>query len=267
MNLQEYNAFAERLRRNLEADPRVLGLIAVGSMSQQDTRPDDWSDHDFLVVVQPGAQEALRSDVSWLPDADRVALRYRETEHGQKLLYESGHMIEFAVFDPDELRVGRFNRFRVLLDRAELQRRMEEIVAATREARHAEAPSDAYAIGQVLTGALIAHGRWTRGERLSARSFLINMAVPNLVQLLRKYGAAAGGTGGMGGTGTDDNLDPLRRFEFVHSAVGAALNEVLDRPLPEAASGLLELVRTELADRVPAFPMAALEAVRRRIAP
>jgi len=264
MNLPEYNAFAEQLRRNLEADPRVVGLIACGSMAQQDTRPDDWSDHDFLVVVQPGAQEALRSDVSWLPDADRVALRYRETEHGQKLLYESGHLIEFAVFDPDELRVGRFNRFRVLLDRTELQRCMEEIVAATREARQAEAPSDAYAIGQVLTGALIAHGRWVRGERLSARSFLINMAVPNLVQLLRKYGAAEGGTGG---TATPDNLDPLRRFEFGHGAVGAALNDVLDRPLPQAASGLLELVRTELADRVPAFPEAALEAVRRRIAP
>ncbi len=205
MNLPEYNAFAEQLRRNLEADPRVVGLIACGSMAQLDTRPDDWSDHDFLVVVQPGLQEGFREHLGWLPDADRVAYRFRETAHGLKLLYESGHMLEFAVFDPDELRVGRFNRFRVLLDRADLQRRMEEIAATTREARRAEAPSDAFAIGQVLTGVLVAYGRWVRGERLSARSFLINMVVPNLVQLFRKYGTAAGGTG------TTDNLDPLRR--------------------------------------------------------
>jgi len=259
MNLPEYNAFAEQLRRNLEADPRVVGLIACGSMAQLDTRPDDWSDHDFLVVVQPGLQESFREHLGWLPDVDRVAYRFRETAHGLKLLYESGHMLEFAVFDPDELRVGRFNRFRVLLDRADLQRRMEEIVATTREARRAEAPSDAFAIGQVLTGVLVAYGRWVRGERLSARSFLINMVMPNLVQLFRKYGTA------VGGTGTTDNLDPLRRFEFGHVAEGEMLNEVLDRPLPQAASGLLELARRELAGRMPEFPEAALAAVRRRV--
>lgn len=257
MTPDEYGSFTEALRRSLEADPRVLGLVAVGSMAERETRPDAWSDHDFLVVVSPGAQEALRSDLSWLPDRERVAYWFRETAHGVKLVYEHGHMIEFAVFDPDELYLGRFNRYRVLLDRADLARRMEEIVGATREALGAEAPGDAYLIGQLLTNVLVAYGRWIRGERLSARAFL-GQAVTHLVRLLVRHVPASSPE-------LLDNLDPLRRFELGYAVLGAALNEVLDRPLPAAASGLLELARQELAGRMPAFPDAALAAVRRRV--
>ncbi|HWO20796.1 MAG TPA: hypothetical protein VNO30_18645 [Kofleriaceae bacterium] len=257
MNLVEYRAFSDTLRKNLEADPRVLGLIAVGSMAQRDTQPDDWSDHDFLVIVPPGLQEDFRHRTDWLPDHQRLALIYRETPHGLKAIYEHGHMIEFAVFDPDELYLGRFNRFRVLFDRADLARRMDEIVGRTREQSRAEAPTDPYAIGQVLTFVLIAHGRWSRGERLSARAFL-GQAVQHLVRLLAKYVPVDGAE-------LLDNLDPLRRFDLVYRELGAALNEVLDRPLPAATAGLLELAQRELSGRVPEFPSAALEAVRRRI--
>ena len=257
MNLDDYSAFSDTLRTNLEADPRVLGLIAVGSMAQRDTQPDDWSDHDFLVIVQPGVQEDFRHRTDWLPEHERLALIYRETPHGLKAIYAHGHMIEFAVFDPDELYLGRFNRYRVLLDRADLTRRMEEIVGRTREQSRAEAPSDVYAIGQVLTFVLIAYGRWIRGERLSARAFL-GQAVQHLVRLLAKYVPVEGAE-------LLDNLDPLRRFDLVYRELGAALNEVLDRPLPAAAAGLLDLAQRELSGRMPELPAAALEAVRRRI--
>jgi hypothetical protein len=256
MTPEEYGAFTEALRRSLEADPRVLGLVAVGSMAERETRPDAWSDHDFLVVVSPGAQEEMRNDVSWLPDRERVAYRFRETAHGVKLLYEHGHMLEFAVFDPDELYLGRFNRYRVLLDRADLARRMEEIAGAAGDSLEAEARDDAYLLGQLLTNVLVAYGRWVRGERLSARSFL-GQAVTHLVRLLARYVPASS-------PALLDNLDPLRRFELGYGALGAALNEVLDRPLPAAASGLLELARQELSGRMPGFPDTALAAVRRR---
>lgn len=255
MDLPAYTAYTSALLRNLEADPRVLGLIAVGSMAARETRPDAWSDHDFLVVVSPGAQEAMRNDLAWLPDHARVVYRFRETAHGVKALYEHGHLIEFAVFDPDELYLGRFNRYRVLLDRADLARRMEEIAGTTRKACRAEAPDDAYLVGQLLTHVLVAHGRWIRGERLSARAFL-GQAVTHLVRLASRHVPADAPE-------LADNLDPLRRFELVHGALGAALNEVLDRPLPAAAAGLLELARRELPGRI---PEAALDAVRRRMA-
>jgi predicted nucleotidyltransferase len=257
MRPEEYSAFTERLLASLQADPRVLGLIAVGSMARRDTAPDAWSDHDFLVVVRPGVQEELRTSIAWLPDHAQIAYRFRETAHGVKLLYASGHLLEYAIFDPDELHLGRFNRYRILLDRSDLARRMEEIVRATEEATRAEAPSDGYLIGQLLTNVLVAHGRWSRGEHLSARAFL-GQAVTHLVRLLERHVPASAAA-------PLDNLDPLRRFELSYAALGASLDHVLARPLPAAAAGLLDVAERELAPRMPEFPGAALAAVRAAI--
>jgi hypothetical protein len=258
MNFQDYRAFTDTLRRNLEADPRVLGLIAVGSMAQREIGPDEWSDHDFFVVVPPGVQEEFRNQVGWLPEPARVVYRFRETAHGVKVLYEQGHMLELAVFDPDELYLARVNQYRVLLDRADLEQRVGEIASATSESSQSEARNDSYLMGQLLTGVLVAYGRWIRGERLSARAFLNGQAVPNLVRLLARHVPA-----------TDpevlDSIDPLRRFEIAYGSLGGALNAVLERPLPAAAVGLLELARQELSARIPQFPEPALEAVRRRL--
>lgn len=258
MDLAGYEAFTDALRVRLEADPRVLGLIACGSMARRDTRPDDWSDHDFLVVVPTGVQEEFRGRADWLPDHEAVVYRFRETAHGMKVLYEHGHLIEFAVFDPDELAVARIDQFRILLDRADLGRRMEEVARATSEWRRSEAAEDSHLIGQVLTFVLVAHGRWLRGERLSARAFLGN-AVLHLVRLLERHVPASA-------PGSRTSIDPLRRFELGYAALGAALDEVLAQPLPAAASGVLELARQELSGRMPEFPGAALDAVRRRMA-
>lgn len=264
MDPQAYGAFTRALLQRLEADPRVLGLIAAGSMAERGTRPDAWSDHDFLVVVASGVQEELRSDLAWLPDHERLVCRFRETAHGVKVLYEQGHLLEFAVVDLAELHETRLNRVRVLLDRADLARRLEEITRATTAWSRSEAREDPFLIGQVLTNVLVAYGRWMRGERLSARAFLLG-AVTHLVRLLVRHVPAAS-PDGLDGLDGLDNLDPLRRFELAYGALGAALNEILDRPLPAAASGLLELAHQELSGRMPAFPEAALEAVRRRMA-
>jgi lincosamide nucleotidyltransferase len=112
-----YTAFTETLRARLEADPRVVGLVALGSMARRDYEPDRWSDHDFFVITNAGEQEAFRADLSWLPFSSRIVFSYRETPHGVTALYEDGHLVEFAVFDPGELPVARVNRYRVLLDR------------------------------------------------------------------------------------------------------------------------------------------------------
>ena len=206
MEPAEYAAFTAALLQGLEADPRVLGLVAVGSMAQRETRPDAWSDHDFFVVVRPGEQEALREQVGWLPHPERVVYRFRETAHGVKVLYESGHLLELAVFDLDELHLAKIDQARVLLDRADVARRVAEIARATTEWQRTEAGDDAYLIGQLLTGALVAGGRWRRGERLSARSVLIGQAVPQLVRLIVRHVPEAA-------PGSRTSVDPLRRFE------------------------------------------------------
>jgi hypothetical protein len=102
---EAYTAFTETLVRSLTADPRVIGLIAAGSMAQTERAPDEWSDHDFWIVTVPGAQDHFRSVHDWLPEATRLVLAFRETAHGVKLLYDQGHLIEYAVFDEAELDV------------------------------------------------------------------------------------------------------------------------------------------------------------------
>jgi hypothetical protein len=227
-------------------------------MAQHETRPDEWSDHDFLVVVQAGVQEEFRQHVTWIPDWQRLVYRFRETAHGVKALYDSGHLLEFAVFDPDELYLAKIDQFRVLFDRADVGRRMEEVARSTSEWRRSEAPDDSHLIGQLLTFVLVAYGRWNRGERLSARAFLGN-AVIQLVRLLERHVPASA-------PGSRTSIDPLRRFELGYAALGAALDEVLAQPLPAAAAGLLALAQRELAARMPQFPDAALEVVRRQMA-
>ena len=188
-----------------------------------------------------------------------MVFRFRETAHGGKVIYEDGHMLEFAVFAPDELRLARVNRYRVLLDRADVARRMAEVAAATAAAT-AVPPGDAHLAGQLLSGVLVAGGRWERGERLSARAFLVGQAAPSLVRLLAAHAAPDA----PGLRERLDSLDPLRRFEQVYAALAAELDEILARPPPAACAGLLDLAERELAGRVPALA-AALAAVRGRL--
>src|ERR1044072_8400738 len=77
-----YRAFTRELTERLRDDPRALGLVAVGSVVDRHHGPDEWPDHDCFVITPPGGQEELRNDLAWLPDRDRVALAFRETEHG-----------------------------------------------------------------------------------------------------------------------------------------------------------------------------------------
>ncbi|WP_257459277.1 hypothetical protein, partial [Archangium lipolyticum] len=118
MHLDAYHQFTQNLRVRLEADPRVLALVALGSMAEVRRAPDEWSDHDFFVITIPGVQEQFRQDVSWLPEASRIALRVRETAHGLKVLYDDGHVLEFAIFDEQELFLAKVNDYRVLFERS-----------------------------------------------------------------------------------------------------------------------------------------------------
>jgi hypothetical protein len=133
MNLTEYNHFTEELRLKLAGDDRVLALVAVGSMAQQDYQPDEWSDHDFFVITIHGVQEDMRRDLSWLPRPDELVFSFRETEHGMKALYAGGHLLEFAIFNKDELQMARINRYQVLLDKAEIAPKLAELALTTQD--------------------------------------------------------------------------------------------------------------------------------------
>lgn len=253
MDRPAYDALTRSLASALAGDPRVAGLVALGSMSGNGAAPDEFSDHDFFIVTEPGSQEAFRTDLAWLPGADRAVLVHRETEHGLKVILEDGHLLEFAVFDLDELRVARANRYAVLFDRGGVGARMTEVAG-----KPVESYPDRWLCGQLLGNLLVGGGRAARGELLSARLFVVGHATGHLLRLLARHVPAE----------TDvplDDLDPFRRFERAYPRIAGELNGALARNPLEAALALLDLAGRELQSHLTEWPSAAAEVVGNRL--
>ncbi len=255
MNLAAYNLFTEALCQKLDDDSRVLGVVALGSMAQQDTQPDEWSDHDFFVITIPGVQEDMRQDLSWLPWADTVLFHFRETEHGLKALYPGGHLIEFAVFTEDELQLARLNRYRVLLDKAALVAKIGQLEVETNDFVMQTHSTPERRFAELLMNLLVGVGRQARGEQLSGGQFIRTYALSHLLQLLAQFLPAEDGH-------LLDNLDPFRRFEQVYPALGAEINQILTMRTLLAAAGLLAVAVRELRPYIRPFPEAAVAEVQ-----
>lgn len=252
MRPAEYDAFTDELTARLAADERVRGLVAVGSMAAQDYQPDEWSDHDFFVITAPGGQEELRNDLSWLPEPDRIALPVRETEHGLVVFYEDGHMLEFAVFDLEEIALAGVNRYRVLLDRGGVEERVEHVAANPRPPR-----DDVFLFGKTLAAALVAGGRGRRGETLSA-AFMLTWASTYLNRLLIRTLPAENAS-------VLDGFDSLRRFERAYPALGDELAAIVRLDPADGGPALLDVLERELRPLRPDLPWAAFDAVRTRL--
>ena len=225
--------------------------MAVGSTAGEGHSPDEWSDHDFFLISRPGAQEELRQDLRWLPAHDRIAFSFRETEHGLKVFYDDGHMIEFAVFAVDEIALAGVNSYRTLLDRGGV----EEACARVRAHPRPEHDDD-HLFGMVLAAALVAVGRGRRGEVLSA-AFLVTWALTYLTRLLARVVPAERPS-------LLDNLDSLRRFERVYPALGAELGHAVRLPPPEAGARLLAILEREVRPLRPDLAWDAFDAVTAR---
>jgi hypothetical protein len=248
----EYLAFTGELTERLRRDERAIGLVAVGSMAGRDYTPDEWSDHDFFVITRPGGQEQLRTDLSWLARRSEVALSFRETEHGLIVFYRDGHMIEFAVFDLEEIALAGVNRYRVLFDRGGVAERVEHVAASPQPP-----PDDVFSFGKTLSLALVASGRGLRGETLSAASF-VRMATTQLSRLLARTLPSANAS-------ILDNLDPLRRFERAYPELGAELAAIVRLDPADGGAALLDLLERELRPLRPDLPWPAFDAVRTRL--
>ena len=238
MDRASYDAFAADLTASLAERPEVLGLVAVGSFA---SGPDAWSDHDFLVIAEPAAADRLRKDTSWLPRHEGLVLHFRETDHGMKGVYDDGHLVEYAVFAPDEIALARLNRTRVLLDRADIASRVADVVAATPGLVAAEAESDEYLHGQLLTALLVGVQRHRRGEHLSGVDFVHRFALRHFLVLLARHLPAERPE-------VLDDLNPFRRVEQGYPTVGAELARLLATgDLEQVARGLADLAGRELA--------------------
>jgi lincosamide nucleotidyltransferase len=258
MNSQQYQAFTEALRCNLERDSRVTGLMAAGSMACGSHQPDEWSDHDFWVVVEPSAQEWFHTHNDWLPDSGQIVLWFREPHGGFKALYRNGHLLEFAVTDHPALLQAKVNDYRLLIDRAGLAADLARMHSATAAEFKDSVGDDLCLLGQFITNLLVGMGRYRRGEQLSARQLITFSSLYALLRLIPRH------------IPTEcpealDNLDPLRRVEAAYPEIGAEINRLLRLDLDQTAVGLIDLADRLLRDRLADYPAEAVDSIRRRM--
>ena len=259
MNRRAYFAWLDELVGWATAHPTVVGLVAVGSTAATDRQPDEFSDHDLFVVTQRGAATGLRSDLSWLPESQRIVMVHNETEHGRGVVYEDGHLVEVAVFDEDEMGLVNLNAYRVLVDQADLEPRLAAIADRTAAAAVANDADGTYRFQTFIEQLIVGLNRCARGEVLSANQRIRGDAATALVSLLGDQLPSEHRR-------QLDNLDPHRRFERAHPELGEQVMAALDADLRAAASSMLSIAERHLGGRVAVATPAAFGAVKTVIA-
>ncbi|PJJ72797.1 hypothetical protein CLV46_2373 [Diaminobutyricimonas aerilata] len=252
--LAAFDAYTDALVASVASRADVLGLVLLGSGAEPH-RIDEWSDHDFYLVVDDGAAEDYRLDLSWLPDAERIVLAPRETEHGLKVVYDDGHVLEFAVATLGEVAGFGTNHWRVVLDRGEVEPVIR--AAAARSALLPE-PDPARDIRLFLAQLLIGTGRARRGELLTAGESVRGHALKALLAVWRSRVDAEHPE-------HLDRLDVHRRFERVYPAAAAELAAASSSEPEPAARALLEIAERGLAPGWSEWPTEAVAAIRRRL--
>lgn len=254
MDRAEFELFSAELLASVERLPGVIGLVLMGSTADR-SRLDEWSDHDFAVVTEPGYQDALTADLAWLPRFERLVLSAVDPEEGFKAYYDDGHVLEFDVASLEELLGWEADDYEVVLDRGGVAEAMRTIAAKEKPGERADAVRD---IRIFLTLLLVGVGRHRRGEVLMAGVAVRSAAVSRLVHVwrVREPGDRPE---------TLDSLEPRRRFELAYPKAGAAIARALEADPETAARALLDLAERELATGWDEFPHEAVEALRRRL--
>jgi hypothetical protein len=251
----KYQRFTDHLVAWAAGEPDVIALVAVGSTAAVTHEPDEWSDHDVLVVSSAEASAGLLEDPSWLPDAERIVLWHTETVDGRAAVYDDGHLIELAVFGAADIPAISLNDYRVLVDKSNLTATLASLKRDTTRRVADDDPTGSRRFRQIVVQLIIGLGRHARGESLSAHERIRGQALTHLLSLVRDFVPAESNT-------PLDNLDPYRRIELGHPAICRRLDTALTASLPELAETMLSLIQEHLADRVPAVSTDVLAAVR-----
>lgn len=250
MEANAFDAYTNRLRATLESFPEVVGLITLGTTADSNLR-DEWSDHDFWVITKAGSQDSFLEDLSWLPDSHNIAFTIRHGKGHRTALYHNRHKVEFAVFDDNEAREGKAERYRVLIDRDQISELLDSVHLETR--KQAQPKSDALESLCVLVWS--ACERHSRGELLSARQYLDGFAVNRLLSLISVSEGANVDEG-------KDALDPRRRLEQRSPMLAADVLAITAQPIPKAALHLLGIAERELKLKAPTLAWDKFEMVR-----
>jgi hypothetical protein len=254
VDARHFEDWTARLEESVAASDDVDGLVLLGSTADV-SRVDEWSDHDFFLLVRPGTEAAFRTDLTWLPDHERIAFSARDSEHGVKVLWDDGHVAEFAVAPADEAAHFGGSPQRVVLDRGDRYAH-ERATAQTAS----DAPDNLTRFRLFLFLVLIGTGRVRRGEVLAGGRFVRCFAADHLLALLDRH--LPDESGSSDARARVDEFDPWRRFEARHPVVGDELADALTAPSPSCGRELLSLARRHLGPAWPEYPRAEEALVR-----
>jgi len=254
-DLKTFLGYSEQLSANLDLNPSVIGLVFLGSAADT-SRADEWSDHDFFVISAEGSAESLRQNLEWLPRFSEIQIRVRETDHGLKVVYQNGQVLEFAVFETWELQLASAKAFAVAIDKCDLQQSMEELAARSVGKPASQATEFELMLCQLLIGV----GRARRGEVLIAGQHIRSWALNNLLGLVRLNVLPMPGSEDL-----EDNFNRYRRFEQQYPIIGARLEKAQQLPLEVCAQSLLQIAVEVCGDKIGERELAQISVVRTRL--
>lgn len=206
--LQRLQAIADSLNQS----GRALALLGLGSVGQELSRLDEYSDLDFFAIVEPGQKWAFVDHLDWLARAGDIAWCFKNTQEGYKLLYADGVFCEFAVFEPQELAHIPFTGGRIVWQRADFD---ASVCVPAPLPLNPPSTDIEWLVGEAVTNIYVGLGRYHRGEKLSAQQFIQNYAFQRILDLaaLREEAAA----------GLVDVFVRERRLEQRYPALAAEL--------------------------------------------
>lgn len=172
--------FLDIIEYNQHKD-EVLAFLGLGSMHDQ-SRMDPYSDVDFFLIVKEGFQKTYLEDVSWLHVRETL-ISFQETDVGYKVIYDDGVLLEFAVFEPSDLKKinipeGTLFYMSEVLDR--------DLFKPTQHQGDRK-KSESYLIQDVLSNLYVGVLRTLRGEYVSAFLMIQVYAAHKTLLLLNPY--------------------------------------------------------------------------------
>jgi hypothetical protein len=239
MNFEEY---VNEIQDLLLSDPNVLGLLAVGSTADPAYR-DQWSDHDFWIIVANGSHSLYCDPVNWLPNSEDILLSAPHDPAYQTIIYKDKHKVEYAVLDETEARKSKLERFQILIDRGEIADITRMAVNSSIKERSA-VRSRQCLIENLAILIWTGHQRARRGELLSAHQYLTGFSVDLLLELLVVHSV-------IGQEPTTDSLDPRRRIEVLHPHLAARLNSIVALPIIKVGFALMSIAEELLHSKAP----------------
>lgn len=249
MQSEQYQQLTSQLQNNLEARTDVIALLAMGSMAGNTRKPDEWSDHDFFVITKTGKQQAYRDSKAWLPQSERIVLHFQDTLHGCKALYEDAHLMEYAIFDTEELLEARIDDYKILFDKTNISAKLTDLTVST------QINDNVIMLSGILANMVVGIGRYGRGEKLSANIFIKQYAFNALILLAWDVLPTAN-------PAARDPFAASRRFEQGFPDLSQQMSEILLMPLPQASLTLLDVVESKFAPELTNYPQQAITVIR-----